>query len=44
MSVFETYDETSRHFDATRVPIGAEIILGCLAREAEVVELRKSPA
>ena len=32
MSVFETYDETSRHFDATRVPIGAEIILGCLAR------------
>ncbi len=32
MSVFETYDETSRHFDETRVPIGAEIILGCLAR------------
>ena len=35
MSVFETYDETSRHFDATRVPIGAEIILGCLARHAK---------
>ena len=32
MSVFETYDETSRHFDETRVPIGVEIILGCLAR------------
>jgi len=32
MSVFENYDETSRHYDATRVPIGAEIILGCLAR------------
>ena len=35
MSVFETYDETSRHFDATRVPIGAEIVLGCLARHAK---------
>jgi ubiquinone/menaquinone biosynthesis C-methylase UbiE len=32
MSVYETYDETSRHFDTTRVPIGSEIILGCLAR------------
>ncbi len=35
MSVFETYDETSRHYDATRVPVGAEIVLGCLARHAK---------
>ncbi len=32
MSVFEKYDETSRHYDRTRVPVGAEILLGCLAR------------
>ena len=32
MSVFEKYDQTSRHYDRTRVPIGAEILLGCLAR------------
>ena len=32
MSVFETYQRTSRHYDATRVPVGSEIILGCLAR------------
>jgi len=35
MSVFEKYDETSRHYDKTRVPIGAEILLGCLARHAK---------
>jgi ubiquinone/menaquinone biosynthesis C-methylase UbiE len=35
MSVFETYDETSRHYDKTRVPVGAEILLGCLARHAK---------
>ena len=34
MSVYEQYDETSRHYDRTRVPIGTEIILGCLARHA----------
>ncbi len=32
MSAFEKYDETSRHYDQTRVPVGCEIILGCLAR------------
>ncbi len=32
MSSYEKYDETSRHYDRTRVPVGAEIILGCLAR------------
>lgn len=32
MSSYETYDKTSRHYDKTRVAIGAEIILGCLAR------------
>ncbi len=35
MSVFETYDETSRHYDTTRVAIGGEILLGCLARHAK---------
>ncbi len=35
MSVFETYDQTSRHYDETRVPIGGEILLGCLARHAK---------
>ncbi|MFQ6016586.1 MAG: class I SAM-dependent methyltransferase [Kiloniellaceae bacterium] len=32
--MFERYDETSRHYDQTRVPVGSEIILGCLARHA----------
>ncbi len=35
MSVFEKYDETSRHYDKTRVAIGGEILLGCLARHAK---------
>ena len=35
MSHYETYDETSRHYDHTRVAVGAEIILGCLARQAK---------
>ena len=34
LSAYETYDETSRHYDRTRVAVGAEIILGCLARQA----------
>ena len=33
MSSYETYDETSAHYDQTRVAVGAEIILGCLARQ-----------
>ena len=41
MSSFETYDETSRHYDATRQAVGVEIILGCLARHARPLsELR----
>lgn len=31
VSAYETYDETSRHYDRTRLAVGAEIILGCLA-------------
>lgn len=33
MSSYETYDETSQHYDQTRVAVGAEIILSCLARQ-----------
>lgn len=33
MSSFEKYDETSRHYDATRVPVGSDFILDCLARQ-----------
>ena len=41
MSSFEKYDETSRHYDATRQAVGSEIILGCLARhEKPLGELR----
>ena len=32
MSSYENYTATSEHYDATREPIGVEIILGCLAR------------
>ncbi len=32
MSSYENYTATSAHYDATREPIGVEIILGCLAR------------
>ncbi len=32
MSTYEDYTETSKSYDSTRVPIGIEIILGCLAR------------
>ena len=31
MSSYEDYTSTSRNYDGTRVPIGVEIILGCLA-------------
>jgi len=34
MSSYENYTATSVHYDATRAPIGVEIILGCLARGA----------
>jgi SAM-dependent methyltransferase len=34
MSSYEQYDKTSAHYDRTRWPIGAEIILGCLAQGA----------
>lgn len=32
MSSYEDYLQTSKSYDATRVPIGIEILLGCLAR------------
>ena len=32
MSTFANYDDVSLHYDDTRVPVGSEIILGCLAR------------
>jgi ubiquinone/menaquinone biosynthesis C-methylase UbiE len=32
MSSYEQYDRTSAHYDWTRWPIGAEIIVGCLAQ------------
>ena len=31
MSTYEDYERTSRSYDRTRVPIGGEIIIGCLA-------------
>jgi ubiquinone/menaquinone biosynthesis C-methylase UbiE len=33
VSAYEKYDETSRHYDHTRVPVGLEIILGGFARQ-----------
>lgn len=32
MSTYERYSETSRRYDETRIPVGVEVILGCLAR------------
>jgi SAM-dependent methyltransferase len=32
MSSYEQYDRTAAHYDGTRWPIGAEIIVGCLAQ------------
>ena len=32
MSSYENYTATSAHYDATREPVGVEIILGCLVR------------
>lgn len=32
MSSYENYSRTARRYDATRIPIGVEIITGCLAR------------
>ena len=31
MSAYERYDDVSAHYDETRVPIGTEIIIGCLS-------------
>jgi SAM-dependent methyltransferase len=33
VSSYETYDVTSQNYDQTRIPVGAEIILGCLTRQ-----------
>jgi len=38
MSVYEKYDRTSAHYDSTRVPIGSEIVLGCLAYNRKPLE------
>jgi len=32
MSTYEKYSKTSQHYDQTRVPVGTELIMGCLAR------------
>jgi ubiquinone/menaquinone biosynthesis C-methylase UbiE len=37
MSVYESYDETSKSYDRTRVPVGSEIILGCLAAHGKAL-------
>ena len=37
MSSFADYESASRHYDKTRIPIGTEIILGCLTRQAEAL-------
>ncbi len=31
MSTYERYDDVSAHYDETRVPIGTEIMIGCLS-------------
>ena len=33
MSSYENYSKASRRYDATRVPVGVEIITGCLAQD-----------
>jgi ubiquinone/menaquinone biosynthesis C-methylase UbiE len=38
LSHYEKYDETSRHYDHTRVAVGAAIILGCLASQNKALE------
>ncbi len=41
MSKYENYSEVALHYDKTRVPLGAEILLGALARlEGPLAELR----
>ena len=37
MSAYENYDRSSRHYDHTRVPVGGEIILGCLAGQRKAL-------
>jgi ubiquinone/menaquinone biosynthesis C-methylase UbiE len=37
VSVYESYDETSKSYDRTRVPVGSEIILGCLAAHGKAL-------
>ena len=38
MSSFKDYDSASRHYDVTRIPIGIEIITGCLARHSRPLD------
>ena len=38
MSGYENYSRTSERYDATRVPLGVEIIFGCLAKSGRRLE------
>ncbi len=38
MSSFKDYDSASRHYDTTRIPIGIEIITGCLVRHSRPLD------
>ena len=37
MSSFANYDQVSGHYDDTRIPVGSEIILGCLASRGQLL-------
>lgn len=41
MSSYEDYDKTSGHYDKTRIPIGVEIILGCLVKSGRALNQMK---
>ena len=41
MSSYEDYDKTSGHYDKTRIPIGVEIILGCLVKSGRALNKMK---
>jgi ubiquinone/menaquinone biosynthesis C-methylase UbiE len=38
MSSYENYTQTSKNYDKTRRPIGAEVIVGCFARELALLD------
>lgn len=41
MSSYEDYDKISGHYDKTRIPIGVEIILGCLVKSGRALNQMK---